>query len=153
MGNDYVQSIALITVFISVASTILSKFLYVILNSRGLMNRWDVFIVVLISWIVFFAVYLFMMDFCAVADSKRPMWNRWLRRVGSITNIVLGVFITFYLSSLIDTVNFQSFGFTEVFTVIVAAIFFLASIQLVFEKYVQWQDVRLNQSGVEKHLS
>lgn len=142
MANDYIQRVAIIAVFIGVSSTILSNFLLGIMNSRGLMNRWDIFSLIVVSWIIFYTGYTILIDVLVVVESKRPNFVRWLRRCGSITNIVFGVFVSIYLNSLVNTINFQSFGFTEVFVAFVFAIFILAGIQLVLEQYAVTADPR-----------
>ena len=141
------QSITLITIFIGISSTVLSKFLQVVLSSRGLMNRWDIFVLALVSWFVFFALFRFLIDVLDIFESKRPYWLYFLINVGTITNIVIGVFLSFYLGSLIETVNFQAFGFAEVIIIMVAGIFFLAVAQLVFERYTILGDTRASNNA------
>jgi len=147
MGGNVTQSITLITIFIGISSTVLSKFLQVVLSSRGLMNRWDIFVLALVSWFVFFALFRFLIDVLDIFESKRPYWLYFLINVGTITNIVIGVFLSFYLGSLIETVNFQAFGFAEVIIIMVAGIFFLAVAQLVFERYTILGDTRASNNA------
>lgn len=104
---------AFFTSFVGWFSYIFGNFVFQFVASRGWTGRVDALVVLCLAWILIASSLGRFVSLAAIIDAHRPLWVRYVRDGLEYLSVIYGFFVTFYITDLMQQLDFKSLTWPE----------------------------------------
>lgn len=117
------------TSFVGWFSYVFGNFIFQFVSSRGWTGRVDALIVLCLAWIMVASSLARFVALAAVIDARRPLWVRYVRDALEYLSVIYGFFVTFYITDLMQLLDFKSLTWPEMLLLLGGGILLMLSVK------------------------
>lgn len=135
-ASDSSSNLVFLFAVVNLVGYVMGQFLFLFVASRGWNGRVDILILLSIIWLIIVAVLQRLVILAKLIDARRPLWVRtmsdWLKN----GTIVFSYFITFYVTDLMQSVDFKTLTTPEMIILLALGVFLMLGFQRFVEIFV-----------------
>lgn len=131
-----VTTFSFFTSFVGWFSYVFGNFVFQFVQSRGWTGRVDALIVLCLAWVLVASSLGRFIALAAVIDARRPLWVRYVRDALEYLSVIYGFFVTFYITDLMQQLDFKSLTWPEMLLLLGGGILVMLAVKTATDIFI-----------------